>query len=228
MSLNPLRLRHAAKRLLRQLHREERGSILPYTVGGTMVLLLIGLLLITYLGDAYDQRRQASTAADSAALAAAEAWAEALEDHYTQAVLADGEAGLWDDVGQPLGAFAGDAAAAADEYAALNGATVTAVSYDPWHARVTVSVEGDDTVQDTGHRSVSTATAQIVFVDGVCNSGGRLGLMIGGTCRTEPSPVPVAVTTPDPEATAETTPVPFELPDRMAESATTRTRLVAS
>ena len=72
----------------------ERGSILPYLSVAAALVALVALGLMTGLGDAILHRRDASNAADAAALAAARAWADSIESTYGNAVDATSEDGL--------------------------------------------------------------------------------------------------------------------------------------
>ena len=72
----------------------ERGSILPYLSVAAALVALVALGLMTGLGDAILHRRDASNAADAAALAAARAWADSIESTYGGAVDATSEDGL--------------------------------------------------------------------------------------------------------------------------------------
>ena len=114
-------------RLLRKTTRSpfgpattERGSILPYLSVAAALVALVALGLMTGLGDAILHRRDASNAADAAALAAARAWGDAIESTYGNAVDATSEDGLWSNAGRGLGSFAGPGAKrAAERYASL-------------------------------------------------------------------------------------------------------------
>lgn len=144
-------------RLLRKTPRSpsgpastERGSILPYLSVAAALVALVALGLMTGLGDAILHRRDASNAADAAALAAARAWGDAIESTYGNAVDATSEDGLWSNAGRGLGSFAGPGAKrAAERYASLDGATLTAYSVDTARGTVTVSVRTKSAVTGT-------------------------------------------------------------------------------
>ena len=67
---------------LSQTVSNERGSILPYVSVAAALVAFVALGLMTGLGDAILHRRDASNAADAAALAAARAWAGSIESTY--------------------------------------------------------------------------------------------------------------------------------------------------
>ena len=167
----------------------ESGSILPYVSVAAALVALVALTLMTGLGDAILHRRDASNAADAAALAAARAWGDSIESTYGNAVDATSEDGLWSNAGRGLGSFAGPGAKrAAERYAALDGATVTAYSVDTTRGTVTVSVSTNSTVTGTNQRLTATSTAKIEFEDGACLSGGQVGFEINGKCVTRRPP----------------------------------------
>ena len=145
----------------------ERGSILPYLSVGAALVALVALTLMTALGDAILHRRDASNAADAAALAAARAWADSIESSYGNAVDATSEDGLWSNAGRGLGSFAGPGAKrAAEHYASLDGAMLTAYSVDTARGTVTVSVRTKSAVTGTNQRLTATSTAKIELEDG--------------------------------------------------------------
>lgn len=175
------------RRWANRLGEGDRGSMLPYVVFGIFLVVLIGYMLIRYLGDAYDESREAKTASDAAALAAAEAWAEALEEEYTDALTSTNEVEFWSHFGRPLTQTKDKADTDAAEYAGNNDATITSITYDTRTATVKVSVRGNDQIQDSGRRAEATASAQVVFEKGICNSEGMLGVSVGGACATSPA-----------------------------------------
>lgn len=209
----------------------ENGSILPYVSVAAALVALVALTLMTGLGDAILHRRDASNAADAAALAAARAWGDSIESTYGNAVDATSEDGLWSNAGRGLGSFAGPGAKrAAERYAALDGATVTAYSVDTTRGTVTVSVSTNSTVTGTNQRLTATSTAKIEFEDGACLSGGQVGFEINGKCVTRrpqaKSPDQKKGAKPSPHAGARKT--PFKTPDGMPNKARVSTHLVAT
>lgn len=176
-------------RCLRHIAANEKGTMLPYAVAGIFVVALIGYMLIGYLGEGYDKNRQAKTAADAAALAASQAWGEQLEKEYTKAFTSKSQPEFWSHFGRPLSYTKGEANIKATEYAKNNDATVVSVNYDSRTATVTVTVQGNGQIKDTGKKAEATAAATVVFEGGVCNSGGHLGFSIKGACIDNPASV---------------------------------------
>jgi len=172
---------------LRHIIANERGTMLPYAVAGIFIITLIGYMLIGYLGEGYDENRQAKTAADAAALAAAKAWGQQLETEYTKALTSKSQPEFWSHFGHPLSQTKGAANTKAAEYAKNNNATIMSVNYDSRTATVEVTVKGDDQIKDTGKKAEATAAATVVFESGVCNSNGNLGFSIKGVCIDSPT-----------------------------------------
>lgn len=176
---------------LRHIVAEERGTMLPYVVAGVLVIALIGYMLIGYLGEGYDKNRQVKTAADAAALAAADAWGRQLKIEYTKALTSKSQPEFWGHFGRTLTQTKGLANTKAAEYAKNNDATITSVNYDSQTATVKVTVRGDDQIKDTGEKAEATAEAVVVFESGVCNSDGNLGFSIKGACIDSPTSVKI-------------------------------------
>ena len=209
----------------------ELGSILPYVSVGVALVALVALTLMTALGDAILHRRDASNAADAAALAAARVWADSIESNYERSVDATNEDGLWKNAGKGIGYFAGPGAKrAAERYASLDGATVTAYSVDTVRGTVTVSVRTKSSVTGTNEQLTATSTAKIEFEDGACLTDGRVGFEIDGKCVTRyPRSKGSGQTNnsePTPHAGAKKT--PFKTPEGMQKKARVSTHLVAT
>ena len=208
----------------------QRGSILPYLSVAVGIVALIALTLMTGLGDVILHRRDASNAADAAALAAAEAWGHSIESSYGNATKSHTGHEFWGSVGKGLGSFAGSATKrAAEHYAKLNGATVTSYSVDEAHGTVTVSVRTDSTIAHTDKKMTATSTAKVVFESGACLTGGKVGFEMDGKCMTQPnSHQPTPHKSPSPSATPQATPTatPFKAPTQMRGSARISARLV--
>ena len=209
----------------------ERGSILPYLSVAAALVALVALGLMTGLGDAILHQRDASNAADAAALAAARAWADSIESTYGNAVDATSEDGLWNNAGRGLGSFAGPGAKrAAERYASLDGATLTAYSVDTARGTVTVSVRTKSAVTGTNQRLTATSTAKIEFEDGACLTDGRVGFKIDGKCVTRHPQTKSSDqknnAKPAPHAGAKKT--PFKTPEGMQKKARVSTHLVAT
>lgn len=216
----------------RVMAADEQGSVLPYTVAGAFVIVLVALGLMTGLGSVVLERRNASTAADAAALAAAEQWAESLESVYEDAAGAGSAGELWDGIGSAAGPFAGlTARHEADRYAGLNDATITSYKVNATRGTVTVSVRSNSTVSGTDEHMTATATAELVFDEGLCLKAGRVGLRISGRCYlSAPSTGPTAAPdpAPDPAPTPRVTPTPYRLPAGMDSAVRIDTRLTRS
>lgn len=208
----------------------QRGSILPYLSVAVGIVALIALTLMTGLGDVILHRRDASNAADAAALAAAEAWGHSIESTYGNATKSRNEHDFWGSVGKGLGSFAGPTTKrAAEHYAKLNGATVTSYSVDETRGTVTVSVRTDSTITYTDKKMTATSTAQVVFDRGACLTGGKVGFEMDGKCMTQPnSHQPTPHKSPSPSAPPQATPTatPFKAPTEMRGSARITARLV--
>ncbi|WP_026406708.1 pilus assembly protein TadG-related protein [Actinomyces gerencseriae] len=204
---------------------DERGSISPYLCIASGLLTMVALLVMLSLGDATLHRRDASNAADSAALAAAGAWADSIESAYDDAVGAGNADDLWGGVGNGVGSYAGPKARrAAETYASRNGATVTAYSVDATRRTITVAVETNSAVEGVDERMTAESTAEIVLGNGVCLKGGKIGFTMDGRCvakRPDEDPAPESTPSPSP------TTAPFKVPDGMSEHARVTTRLVS-
>lgn len=160
-------------------HREQAGSISPLMLGviATALFLTVGLLQVGWAGAL---RAQAQTAADAAALAAA----EELKAQLQTLLLQTG----FNELGLPLDV--GAMRSAAEDYAARNGATVTAFDFDhsEWEVFVRTAsadaLRGEGWLSDTaGRRGVSEAraTLDMTIAAGVgggapTTSGGGAGL----------------------------------------------------
>ena len=144
---------------------------------------------------------------------------------------ATSEDGLWSNAGRGLGSFAGPGAKrAAERYASLDGATLTAYSVDTARGTVTVSVRTKSAVTGTNQRLTATSTAKIELEDGACLSGGQVGFEINGRCVTRrpqaKSPDQKKGAKQAPQAGAK--PAPFKVPAGMSKKAKVSTRLVSA
>lgn len=143
----PLRYRAAA------VATGDRGATNLLLIPAVAGLVAASLLVITVLGSATDTARESRTAADAAALAAAGAWRDRVENAFGIGVGASGPEDFWGFAGTDLGALGSwRVADAAHRYARANGAEVLAVSVDPVRAQVTVRVRNLDPVPGTGDR----------------------------------------------------------------------------
>jgi len=119
---------------------------------------------------------------------------------------------------------------AAERYASLDGATLTAYSVDTARGTVTVSVRTKSAVTGTNQRLTATSTAKIELEDGACLSGGQVGFEINGKCVTRrpqaKSPDQKKGAKQAPQAGAK--PAPFKVPAGMSKKAKVSTRLVSA
>lgn len=169
----------------------ERGSMHVLTIPVAVAMLTAAVLVITMLGSATNDRRQAGTAADAAALAAAQEWNEHLGLLHGLHLGIPGPEGFWGIaeqalLGEDLEEEMNEAARA---YAERNGAElVEDVAVDPERLEVTARVRHDESVPGTEIRSEATATAGITLRGGLCVGDDGLGWLIDGLCLTEPEP----------------------------------------
>jgi hypothetical protein len=162
---------------------------IPIAVG----MLTAAVLVVTMLGSATNDRRQAGTAADAAALAAAQEWNEHLGLlHGLHLGISEPE-GFWGITEQALLGpdLREEMNEAARAYAERNGAELVGdIAVDPERLRVIARVRHDDSVPGTEIRSEATATAGITLRGGLCLGSEGLGWLIDGLCRTEPEEDP--------------------------------------
>ncbi|MFD7023873.1 pilus assembly protein TadG-related protein [Promicromonospora sukumoe] len=166
----------------------ERGSLHVMTIPIAVGMLSIAVLVITMVGSATSDRREAGTAADSAALAAAQEWDEHLGALHGLHLLPGGFGDFWGIIEELLLTLvvADKMEEAAEAYAETNGAELVGFDYDADSLRVWVEVEHEDEVPVAEIRSKAEATAQIRLNGGLCENDGSLGWMIDGECVTEP------------------------------------------
>lgn len=166
-----------------QRRKDERGMASTVLILAVPALVAVALLLIAMFGDAVTKRTQTSTAADAAALAAAEQWRSYVDD------LLDGAGGLPPDRTldrlRPLlttNATALDAGTVqhrARQLAAANDAELLSLN-----VRLTgrglefaVRTRSLQPAHQTSTRLESTATAEVEVRGGVCFRGSRLGIV---------------------------------------------------
>lgn len=167
----------------------ERGSMHVMTIPIAVGMVTVAVLVVTMLGSATDDRREAGTAADAAALAATQEWDEHLgllhglhlgvsepEEFWGLAEEALLSQGLQQEMYE-----------AAETYAETNGAELVGDPHiDPERLTVTVEVRHTDAVPGTDIRSTASATAGITLSGGLCVGDDGLGWLIDGLCLTEP------------------------------------------
>lgn len=198
-----------------RVEASDRGSVSLFLVPATVALLFVTFLAIAVIGSATNDRRESTTAADAAALAAAGQWQGSLEAYFDHHAGASEHADFWALAGTRLQDVTSQSAmqASAASFAARNDAELVDFGVDFATAQVFVRVRNNDTVPQSTKRVESTATAGLEFRSGLCRSGVRLGYLIGGACRTVPdvlaTPTPTPTPTPSPGATpAPATPEP--------------------
>lgn len=179
----------------------ERGSLHVMTIPVALALVALAVLVIAMLGSATNDRRQAGTAADAAALAAAQVWEDDLR--LTHAVklppnvfISGGGVknakGLFDTLDAVLGTpplserTEARMRDAAEEYAESNGAELTDLHIDRSRLLVTAEVRHEDEIPVAETNATSDATAWIKLSGGLCiGDEAGLGLRIEGECLAE-------------------------------------------
>lgn len=200
----------------------DRGAVSLLLLPAAAALLAVTVLAVLVVGSAANDRRRSVTAADAAALAAVDSWADALERVFDARADAGDVDTFWSFAGTDLGGVVpAGLTTSAREFARANDAELIALSIDVADASVTVRVRADDALPGSGRQVESVATARLDLLGGVCRSGRTLGYLIDGTCETrapepepEPEPDPDAPP-PDPDAPppAPEPEPPFEAPD---------------
>ncbi|GAB2495290.1 hypothetical protein GCM10027063_38150 [Promicromonospora xylanilytica] len=168
----------------------ERGSMHVMTIPVAVGMLSVAVLVIAMVGGATNDRREAGTAADAAALAATQEWDQHLGLlHGLHLGVSEPEA-FWGlaEVALLGPGLRDDMVEAAQEFAERNGAELTSFAVDPETLQVTVEVEHDELVPGTEVRSKASATAGITLNGGLCVGDDGLGWLIDGLCATEPEP----------------------------------------
>ncbi|MGY4643326.1 hypothetical protein [Cellulomonas sp. URHB0016] len=204
----------------RQAVGNDRGATNLLLVPAVLGLMAATLLIIRIAGSATNDATQSRTAADAAALAAANAWRDNIGDGFHTAWTAHTPAGFWAFAGRDLSSFASvEMTNAARSYANANDAELVSLTVDPVNAQVTVRVRDFDTVPETSTRVEQVSTAGLVFSSGACRSGRHVGYLVGHTCKTSapaptptPTPTPVPTPSPSPSPTPPPPPPPFVPP----------------
>jgi len=170
----------------------ERGSMHVMTIPVAVGLLTVAVLVVSMLGTATSDRRQAGAAADAAALAATQEWNEHLGLLHALHLTVSEPGAFWGLAEEALltPSLEREMREAARAYAEDNGAELAALDIDTQRLRVTVRVRHEDAVPGTSVRPEATATAGVRLRGGLCLTGGGLGWLLGGECRTEPEEEP--------------------------------------
>ncbi|GAB2451736.1 hypothetical protein [Xylanimonas ulmi] len=155
-------------------------------------LVGLALALILMLGSATADKRESVTAADAAALAAAQEWDRRLRLVFDRHVALPDPAAWWALAGGPAltGATHEAMRRSAADYARRNGAQLVGFDVDAASRTVSVRVRHEATVPRTEARMRATASARVTLRGGLCVAGGRLGYLIDGSCVTRPAPAP--------------------------------------
>lgn len=161
--------------------RDERGSIAVYSVGIIIFLVALSLVLIVPLGDSIADRRNANTAADSAALAGAGACADRIESVYRKARSLPDKKSFWAQFGKPVSSYCQGVSREAHDYARSNNATLVSFT-TTGSLRFRAAVRLDTYIAGIDQRLSSVATAQLTFSKGVCVKNGSLGVKVNGYC----------------------------------------------
>ncbi|MBE1878581.1 hypothetical protein [Myceligenerans pegani] len=166
----------------------ERGSLHVMTIPTAVAFVTGAVLVIAMVGSATDDRRATGSAADAAALAAAQEW----DDHL--GILSGLHLGALDflsfwgvlDAPPLTGDVRAEMYEAAELYAERNGAELTDLRIDPSRLQVTAEVRHLDEIPVAEIRSEASATAQIRLTGGLCLGEDGLGWRVDGECVTEP------------------------------------------
>lgn len=196
-------------------------------------LLFVALVIIGVAGDGVMKRTETSTAADAAALGAAEEW----RTYVNQVFIRANGASLGDALAWLKPILTTDAAqldqsavgARARQLAADNGSEVTSLNIrrTARGLEFTVSTRNLDAVTRTTTKARAEATAVVELTAGACWKGARLGVRRAGDCLAWLDLSDALTPTPPPDD--EPTPSPSPSPTPTAALAVFRadTRLVA-
>lgn len=187
--------RHASGRLGGDDEGQASLMLIPIVVG----LVALSITFLLPLGDAVDGRTQTRTAADAAALAAAEAWKADLILAFDGAVEAPGEGQAYGLLQQllriPLAEFGRDTEAQARLFADRNKSTVLSVAARPSVVGMEyrVRTRSRQLVEETAQYTYAEATARVELRSGLCflGDGTRLGLVVRGVCASTLPALPV-------------------------------------
>lgn len=171
----------------------ERGSMHVMTIPVAVGMLTVAVLVISMVGSATNDRREAGTAADAAALAATQEWDEHLGLLHGLHLGVSEPEEFWELAEEALLGpdLREEMYEVAEAYAENNGAELVGPPHiDPARLTVTVEVRHTDAVPGTDLRSTASATAGITLSGGLCVGDDGLGWLIDGLCLSEPGPVP--------------------------------------
>lgn len=219
----------------------ERGQASIVLILAVPALLFVALVIISVAGDGVVKRTETSTAADAAALGAAEEWRTYVARIVERADGADVDVAL--DRLRPLLTTdvallnQGPVAARARELAAANGAQVTRLNVHRTARGLEFSVDtrNIDTVAHTATRAEADASAVVDLTGGACWVGSRLGLEYDGHCLAwadledalAPEPPPPPADDDDDDDDPEPSPTPTPTPNASLAAFRAEIRLVA-
>lgn len=210
--------------------RADRGQSSVVIVGAVAVIAAAVFALIPALGGGVQKEQRTRTAADAAALAAAESYRDAAADLFPSSIVGnDLRLAALKQAGRTSAtALVGGARSEAARLASANDARLSSLRISPLPGgiRFTATTRANETTGS--HRAESTSTAQISLGDGpLCFAGsaGALGIRINGACvslvdfepgdlpdepGSEPTPSPSTTTTAPEPTTSATEPPDLE------------------
>lgn len=195
-------------------------TLIPLVAG----LVAFSLVFLLPLGDATNSRTQTRTAADAAALAAAEAWKADVVTAFERATNAPGEGNAYGLLRQllrsPVSEYGRGSADAARRFAARNDGTVLALEPRPTAGGLEyrVRTQSQQQVEETTQFTYGEASARVELRGGLCFVGGgtALGLVLNGRCSSvlpDPPLPPPPPPPPPPPLPGEPLPEPPEPPE---------------
>lgn len=169
------------------LRRDEQGQTAFMLVFGVAAMMVMGTTLIVILGRGMTTETEARTAADAAALAAAESITDRVDDHLGAMPSDNGLAvgHVLQILRAPTSVLTADAAPEARRIAAANGSDLTALDVRATSAgfEVTATARAREATADGPRRASFEATARVRITGGaLCTRAGGLGLWLGGSC----------------------------------------------
>lgn len=193
----------------------ERGQTSVLLIGVVVTVVAIAIAFLVPFGSVVVDKRESSTAADAAALAAVGAWRDSLRGGGKELGASATNTELHARVGERLGTFLPESASdLAASFASRNGSELTGFWPDIRRGSVTVEVTANDMVPGTSVRAKATSTARLRFTGGLCARGGVLGVVLHDSCETAAPPSPTS--SPGPSGGPPSTPTPepsYVIPD---------------
>lgn len=171
----------------RRVRDDDRGGTAVFLLGGMIVLLVLGTTAMFVLGDAVADRRRANAAADSASLAAASYCGDRLVEAYQQGVSGADGWSFWAPFGKPVSMYCAGSALEAANYASQNGSVLTSMTPNFVALRFKAGVRENTGVDRTTAHETSVVAAKLTPKQGLCVSGGLLGIQAEGRCQLFPT-----------------------------------------